>query len=97
MKYVPHPGIVMTKICDVHVLIPSRAAYPACSGIQKLSPLWAATWAVMSMPDAEDRIMTIHRIMTKKDDESIKNSLEQFCQELWERGFLINNPNSTEN
>lgn len=92
MKYVPRPGIVLTKICGQNVLIPARAAYASCRVILRLAPLWAMTWEQFGKEDAEDRILKLHRILTKKPDDEIRTLLNAFCEEMAARGFMIENP-----
>ncbi len=89
MNYQQRPGIVLTKLCDMHVLIPSRAAYDACRTIRPLTKLWAITWEQLGREDAEERIMTIHRILTRKPDEEIRANLDAFLRDLASKGFLI--------
>ena len=92
MNYRPRPGVILTKICDFNVLIPSRAAYPACATIRALPMLWAITWELLEKDETEDRILQVHRILTKKSDEEIRDRLESFCRELCGAGFLIEGP-----
>lgn len=89
MKYQPRPGVVLTKICDLNVLIPSRAAYGDCRTIKRLPALWAITWEQLGREDAEERIMTVHRILTRKPDEEIRANLDAFLRDLASKGFLI--------
>lgn len=89
MKYQPRPGVVLTKLCDMNVLIPSRAAYGACRTIKRLPALWAITWEQLEREDAEERILAIHRILTRKPDEEIRKTVDEFLQDLADKGFLI--------
>lgn len=89
MRYRTRPGVVLTKICDVSVLIPSRAAYEACRSIQRLPPLWAATWSLLEKGDREETILRLHRILTKRSEEEIRGGLEKFCTEMAQKGYLI--------
>lgn len=89
MKYQPRPGVVLTKLCDMNVLIPSRAAYGACRTIKRLPAIWAITWEQLGREDAEERILTIHRILTRKPDVEIRTSVDAFLRDLADKGFLI--------
>ena len=73
MNYKPRPGVVLTQICGVSLLIPTRAAYQDCPSIHRLSLLWAATWG----------------LLTKKTDDEIRARLDKFCLEMYEKGYMI--------
>ena len=88
-QYSPRPGIVRTKICGVYVLIPSREAFDACSSIQQLPMLWAATWDGLVNGRTLEETVNFHRILTKKTDEEILRNLETFYDGLAQKGFLI--------
>ena len=93
-QYIPRPGIVRTKICGVHVLIPSREAFAHCSTIQRLPLLWAATWDGLANGKTLEETVQFHRILTKKSEEEILQRLETFYAALCEKGFLIEVPDS---
>lgn len=89
MEYRQRPGIVLTRICDQNVLIPTRIAYEHCNGIRILPFLWAITWGLLDKEDAEEKIIKIHRILTKKSDEAIKAQLNLFLKDMEQNGFVI--------
>ena len=89
MNYKPRPGIVQTKICGQHVLIPSRTAYADCREILCLPMLWAATFSLLRGEDPEEKILKAHKLLTKRSDEEIRTSVEKFCENLAGKGFLI--------
>ena len=89
MQYRQRPGIVNTKICDLYVLIPTRAAFSKCHTIQPLPMLWAITWDLLEKEDALNKILTVHKILTKKSEEDILQNYESFCKDLLSKGFLI--------
>ncbi len=94
-RYEPRPGIVHTKICGIHVLIPSREAFGQCATIQRLPILWAITWDAICDPSIFDRALQIHRVLTKKPDEEILRQIDRFCMALCEKGFLIERPDES--
>ncbi len=97
MKYMQRPGIVLTRICNYFVLIPTRAAFSECSTVRQLSFLWAATWKLLSKDNSDEDIMQVHRILTKRSDEEIRDRLERFYKEMYEAGFLIQTDDSAPN
>ena len=97
MKYKQRPGIVLTKICNYNVLIPARSAYPECTKVRQLPFIWAATWNLLSKDNPEEDIMQVHRILTKRSDEEIRERLERFYKEMYEAGFLIQADDSAPN
>lgn len=92
MKYRPRPGIVLTKVCGMNVLIPTRMAYGDCHTIRQLPMLWAATWDLISRGTAEETIIRVHQIFTKNTDMEIRRKVEDFCKKLCEEGFMIYEP-----
>ena len=95
-RYKPRPGVVHTQICGVHVLIPSREAYPDCAQIQRLPMLWVIIWDVLCGKTDLEKAMQIHRILTKRPDEEIMERIDRFCSVLCEKGFLIEEPDESE-
>ena len=90
MKYTATPGIVQTKICGQTVLIPTRAAYDRCKSVQILPLLWAGTYSSICSGAPIDQILAVHRIFKrKKTDEEILAEIEDFCEKLCAKGFLI--------
>ena len=89
MEYRPRPGVVSTKISGMHVLIPSRKAYAHCRSIRRLPMLWALTWELLERENAEEKIMQLHRLLTKKSDGEIENNLRAFYAKMYEDGYLI--------
>ena len=90
MKYTATPGIVVTKICGQTVLIPTREAYDRCKTVQVLPLLWASTYKSIANGGSLDTILTAHRIFKrKKTDEEILAEIEDFCEMLCTKGFLI--------
>ena len=89
MQYKPRPGIVPAKICGLHVLIPTRAAYDHCKSIIRLPKLWAITYDMITKEEPEENMIRLHKILTKKPEEEIKRRIDHFCEELAKNGFLI--------
>ena len=90
MKYIETPGIVRTKICGETVLIPTRAAYDYCKSVQILPKLWAGTYSSICRGAPMEKILNIHRMfMRQKTDEQILTEIEDFCEKLCAKGFLL--------
>ena len=96
MNYRPRPGIVLTKICDQNVLIPSRIAHEHCKSIRTLPLVWAITWEYLERGVQEEQIFKLHRIMSKKSEEEIRQSLDRFYEAFYSQGYLIKNENERE-
>ena len=88
MKYKPRPGIVMAKICDMNLLIPTRMAFSECQAMLRLPVIWALTWNLLVEED-DEKIFQLHKILTKKTDDEIKERLDMFYKEMVEKGFMI--------
>ena len=89
MKYKAREGVVLTKLCGMNVLIPTRAAFDSCHTIQPLPLLWAATWDCLAKGKPTEEIIQVHQILTKKSREEIVSKLEQFYEDLANKGFAI--------
>lgn len=89
MRYQARPGVVLTKLCGLRVLIPSRAASAYCSTIRPLPLLHAAVWELLGQDDADEKIMKLYRILTKKPDSEIREELNKLYKSLYEQGFLV--------
>ena len=92
MKYKPRPGIVKTKLCDQYVLIPTRAAFSECNSILPLPKLWAATWDAIATDYPLEKSVKFHMILTRKPEEEVRKSIDDFCKALCRNGFLIEVP-----
>ena len=84
MKYKQRPGIVLTKICDTNILIPTREAYPSCRSVRQLPMIWAATWELLGREKPEENIMRVHKILTGKSEEQILAGLDLFYRQMYE-------------
>ncbi len=91
-QYKPRPGIVHTKICGVHVLIPGREASAYCSSIQHLPLLWAVTWDGLVCGKTLEETVYLHKVLTKKPEDVVLGRLAQFYDSLCQKGFLIELP-----
>lgn len=95
MKYRPRDGIVTTKICDMMVLIPSRAASEYCNTIQPLPLLWYLTWQAIIENKPFEILLKAHKILTKRTDDDIIERINKFCDSLCQKGFLEEIPEET--
>ena len=89
MDYRPRPGIVQTKICDMTVLVPSRAAAKDCKRIMPLTFTGKIVWTGIEKDYPVKKIVEMYRLFSKKSDEELTASIEEFCQLLFREGFLI--------
>lgn len=89
MKYRKRPGVVHTVICNTHVLIPNRAAAEHCRTMLRMPLLWAYTWDQFDQPEAQEKLMHVHRVLTKADDATIRKSMDSFFASMAEHGYLI--------
>lgn len=92
MKYQVRKGVFMTKLCGMSVLIPTREAFEHCHTIQRLPLLWAATWEGLVAGKPMEDTIRVHEILTRKPREEVVSRLEQFFEELADKGFLIRCP-----
>lgn len=88
-RYKVRPGIVMLTICRQPVLAPSREASAYCHVLQPLPMLWAVTWEAFEKEKPMEKILRLHEILTKKSREEAERSVNEFCEELTKKGFMI--------
>ena len=89
MKYRAREGVVLTKLCGMNVLIPTRAVFPYCHSIQQLPLLWAVTFEGLAKGKSLEETIRVHEILTRKSREEILQRLETFYEDLVEKGFAI--------
>ena len=89
MNYLPRPGIVTAQLCGMNVLIPSRQASAYCSTIVPLTFLGTIIWAGIEKDYPIEKVLEIYRMFSKKPDEELIEKIEDFCQKLQKKGFVI--------
>ena len=89
MNYKPRDGIVLSKICGMNVLIPSRSASKYCSTILPLNSFGFLVWKSISEDDSIEKILDMCRIFSRRTDEENTNRIEAFTKALYEKGFIV--------
>ena len=89
MKYKLRPGILKTSICSVTVLIANREAQDYCPTIMKLPLLWSAAWECIEKQKSIDSLVQVFRILTQKNEDEIRKSIDHIFNQLYENGYLI--------
>ena len=87
INYRPREGIVYTNICGQHVLIPTRSVYQYCKLLIPLPMIWAATWTLLKEGN-EEKVIKLHKILTKKSDHDIIEHINDFCKQMCEAGYM---------
>lgn len=86
MNYRVRSGIVNTKICNVRLLIPTRAASEYCPSILSLSFLSGMVWDMFEKGKSLEEIYNMYKILSKRDDLTRVNKvIDMFV----EQGYLI--------
>ena len=89
MKYKPRPGIVMTKICGTHFLIPTRPASVYCPHVLRLSFLTTVCWEMLAHEKSMEEIYNIYRILSRRTPEESQDRVDRLFSDLYSKGFLI--------
>ena len=89
MRYKPRPGVVLTKICGVHLLVPTREASVECPNISRLSLLGIAAWDVVTNNRSIQDLYRMQQILSRTDEASAKEYVDAFLQKMCDNGFLI--------
>lgn len=89
MNYKPRPGIILVQLCGMNVLIPSRAANAYCTTILPLTLIGSIIWTGIEKDYSIEKILEVYRIFSKKPDEELIAKIDEFCQKLQKRGFVI--------
>ena len=89
MKYKPRPGIVSVSICGAFLLIPTREVYNVCNSALRLPIIWGVVYEMMREPIEEQKIRALICGLKRRPESEIRERFDRFCEELWEKGFLI--------
>ena len=89
MKYKAREGVVLTKLCGMSVLIPTRTAFEHCRTLQRLPLIWAVTWEALEKGKPLDETVKVHEILTRKPREEVLARINQFYELLANKGFVI--------
>ena len=92
MKYQAREGVVLTKLCGMNVLIPSRVAFEHCRTMLRLPLLWAVTYEGLAKGKSMEETIKVHEILTRKPREEVVRRLNQFYEDLAEKGFVVRCP-----
>lgn len=89
MNYIPCQGIVRTTLCGMNVLIPSRVANDHCRSIMPLSLFGMIVWAGIENDYPIDKVLNTCRLLMKRSDEELTSKIEEYCQGLLKKGFVM--------
>jgi len=89
LNYKPHPGVVLTNICNIPVLIPLRVAYPNLQTLTRLSVFMVPLWLDLSEGRGTEHYVATMSKLTHNDEDSVRKRVEQFCEEYCRLGYLI--------
>ena len=95
MKYVPRPGIVCVFLCGNNVLVPLREAAKECKSILPLNLMGSAVWGAIDENFTLERLLDTLHIFSKAPDEELIAKIDDYCQKLLEKGFIIPKPEET--
>lgn len=89
MNYRVRPGVVLTKICGVYLLIPTRAAAEHCPQIIRLSIPLLILWQGIDKGMPFERFSPIFQEMMRKSESEADEVVDRCVQKLVEGGYLI--------
>ena len=89
MRYVPRPGVVLTKVCGASLLVPTREASEACPHIVRLPGLLALEWKALADGKKLEDLYRAHEIFKHISHEEAVKQLDAAMATLCEKGFLI--------
>ena len=89
MDYTPRPGIVCLSLCGMKVLTPSRIASQNCKSILPLNLFGSIVWSAIEKDDPVEKILELSRIFSKKSDTELLDRIQDFCEMLREKGFVV--------
>ncbi len=89
MKYSCRPGIVLSKICGVWLLIPTREASEHCPGILHLTLPSVFVWGMLEKGKSERDMCKALSILMHKDEDAMQDVLHSIIQSFLKKGALI--------
>ena len=90
MTYRIRPGIVRLKICDVDLLVATRAVWEQCPRVRPIPRLWSACWAIMEQEGRTDRdVVRTFMTLLRKPEEEIRATFDPIFQTLCAEGYLV--------
>ena len=92
MKAVPREGIVLTKICGMYLLVPTRKASEHCKVIVPLSIFELMCWEGISKDKTVEELYTITEKAFRRKPEDARRLIDSAVDSLASRGCLIRQP-----
>lgn len=89
MNYRVCPGIVLTKVCGVYLLVPTRAASERCPGILRMPLPLLFLWLGVKNGVAYERFSPMIQGLLRKSESEAKELVDRSLQKLHEAGYLI--------
>lgn len=89
MNYSCRPGIVMTKICGVWLLIPTREASEQCPGVIRLTLPSVIFWGMLEKNKTQEDMSHAFKILTHKTDEEIQKMIDSMLDSFLKKNLLI--------
>ena len=89
MIYKVRPGIVCLRICDVDLLVATRAVWEQCPAVRPLPKSWAACWAVMEKGRTSEEAVAAFSRLFHKPEEEMQAKLDKAFDALYREGYLI--------
>ena len=89
MKYKCRPGIVLSHICGVRLLIPTRAASAFCPYPVQVSFIGAVCWEAIQRGNDPNTMYKAYQILSKKSDAEVHKKIDSLLAQLCEKGFLM--------
>ena len=89
MNYRARPGIVLTKVCGVYLLVPTRAASEHCPGILRLPLPLLFLWLGIRNGVGYEQFWPVFQGLLRKSESESKELVDRSLQKLYEAGYLI--------
>ena len=89
MRYVPRPGVVLTKVCGASLLVPNREASQACPHIMRIKGFLVLDWKALVNGKELEVLYKGHEVLKRISYEEAVEEVDSSLAKLCEQGFLI--------
>ena len=94
-KYVQHADLVLTQVCGEYLLVATRSALNDCPYVNRLSPLEADYWGLLSEGKQLDEIAEILAQKLDIDPKKARLLLLFATKKMLDAGYLIEKEKDT--
>ena len=89
MSYSCRPGLVLTKICGLWLIIPTREAYEYCPEAVRMSLPAVFVWGLLQKHAPREKMLRVLQILTHKEDEEVSEMLQSMLDSFLSRNMIL--------